>query len=150
MDHQRAEDPGRLLETLIAGHCSHLPQQQIPVHIFPPQQATEFFSFAYLLRVREKMRFFQCGNHRRSCCLSALDRKTTAAFYCARFHRHHFSVSKSATASTCQIQPGVGRELEAHRQPCGIPHHVPTRPAPLPVPHTYREGEKYSQPRCNF
>lgn len=72
------------------------------------------------------------------------------AFYCVRFHRHDFSVSMSETASPCQIQPGVGRELEAHRQPCGIPHHVRTRPAPLPVPHTYREGEKYSQPRCNF
>lgn len=88
-DHQRAEDPGKRLETATAGGCTYLPQQ-IPVHIFPPQQATLFLFFVYVLRVRARMRLFQRGNRRRSCCLSALGRKTTAAFSSALFHQHDF------------------------------------------------------------
>lgn len=92
-DQQRAEDPGRRLETAPAGRRTYSPQQEIPVHIFPPQQATVFLFFVYLMRVRAGMRLFQRGNRRRSRRLSASGRKTTAALHCAWFHQRNFETA---------------------------------------------------------
>lgn len=107
--HQRAEGSGEsrllLLFTTTTNSCSHLP--------------TTTSISVYLLCVKEKMRFFQCGNRRHCCCLSASGRKKKLHLLFTA--GQDFSVSKGATTTTCQIQPGVGREFEAHGQRCGIP-----------------------------